>query len=375
MKTLLIILLTTVILGADYIKLYTNSPYRFNKPQTTSTSNVALSLIELIKKAKKSISFAVYGFKEQEEIIKELKLAIKRGVEIKGVVDSDTKGNNYYSHISKIRKHIPNITNDNRSYIMHNKFFIIDNRYVWTGSTNLSGTGTGGYNANSVVVIDNIDIAFYYNTELNQMLNGKFQRKKQVVNTSPVYINGTRVETYFSPKSSTYKNAIRSIIINAKDTIDIPIFFLTHKILLRDLIKAKKRGVKIRIIIDATAANNKYSIHQKLRDNKIAVKVENFGGKMHVKSAIVDNKIIIAGSMNFTAAGEDKNDENTLIIHSEKLAIQYTDYFNKLWRKIPKKYLYKNPNAESFESGNSCFDGIDNNFNHQVDDEDWRCKY
>jgi phosphatidylserine/phosphatidylglycerophosphate/cardiolipin synthase-like enzyme len=330
-------------------------------------------LIELIKKAKKSISFAVYGFKEQEEIIKELKLAIKRGIEIKGVVDSDTKGNNYYSHISKIKKHIPNITNDNKSYIMHNKFFIIDDRYVWTGSTNLSGTGTGGYNANSVVVIDNIDIAFYYNTELNQMLNGKFQRKKQVVNTSPVYINGTRVETYFSPKSSTYKNAIRSIIINAKDTIDIPIFFLTHKILLRDLIKAKKRGVKIRIIIDATAANNKYSIHQKLRDNKIAVKVENFGGKMHVKSAIVDNKIIIAGSMNFTAAGEDKNDENTLIIHSEKLAIEYTDYFNKLWRKIPKKYLYKNPNAESFESGNSCFDGIDNNFNHQVDDEDWRC--
>ena len=36
--------------------------------------------------------------------------------------------------------------------IMHNKFFVVDRRWVWTGSANLSDSGTGGYNANIVAV-------------------------------------------------------------------------------------------------------------------------------------------------------------------------------------------------------------------------------
>jgi len=114
-------------------------------------------------------------------------------------------------------------------------------------------------------------------------------------------------------------------------------------------------------------------MHKILRENGIKVKIENFGGKMHAKSIIIDDKYFISGSMNLTKAGNIRNDENTIIIHNEELTIKYKKYFLKLWNMIPNKYLYYDPNPESFESGNSCFDGIDNDFDRTIDSKDKMC--
>ena len=69
------------------------------------------------------------------------------------------------------------------------------------------------------------------------------------------------------------------------------------------MVDAKERGVKVRVILDATAATNGYSKHNYLRENGIDVKVESWGGKMHMKAAVIDSKHIIVGSMNWTFAG------------------------------------------------------------------------
>ena len=59
-------------------------------------------------------------------------------------------------------------------------------------------------------------------------------------------------------------------------------------------------------------------MHNFLREKGIQVKVENFGGKMHAKSMIIDDEYFVSGSMNFTKAGEQKNDENTIIVKNTK---------------------------------------------------------
>ena len=46
-----------------------------------------------------------------------------------------------------------------------------------------------------------------------------------------------------------------------------------------------------------------------MRNAKIPVKVENYAGKVHSKSIIIDDKYIVAGSMNFSNSGENRNDE------------------------------------------------------------------
>ncbi len=351
--------------------LYLNMPSDY--PSKKTETAFGKELIRLINHSQKEIVFAIYGLRGQDEILQALIEAKKRGVKIKSVVDSDTHGKNYYEDTHKLYE-LFDIKSDQKSYIMHNKFFVFDQFVVWTGSSNISDTGTGGYNANNVVVIEDERVARIYRQEFDQMFDQKFNTHKQAIHYNPIKTKDSIIFLSFSPKSSTYETCIEPLIRNAKHSIYIPIFYLTHKPLSEELIKAHQRGVEIKIILDASAAKNKYSTHKTLREAGIEVKVENFGGKMHAKSMIIDNRFIISGSMNFTKAGESKNDENTVIIENTTLAKQYKEHFIELWRHIPRRYLVIDPNPESFESGNSCFDGIDNNFDKAIDAKDAHCQ-
>ena len=103
------------------------------------------------------------------------------------------------------------------------------------------------------------------------------------------------------------------------------------------------------------------------------LKTENYAGKMHSKSMIIDDLYFITGSMNFSNSGENKNDENTIIIKDKDIAQLQKNIFLYLWTKIPNKYLNKNAKPESLDSIGSCQDGIDNNFNNKTDKEESYC--
>jgi len=370
LKYLLICTLLSSLFAKD--TLYLNYPS--HHPKQTAHSTFGKELIKLINNSKKEISFAIYGLRGQDDILQALINAKKRGVVVKGVVDSDSHNKNYYSDTYLLYRYF-DTRSDHISYIMHDKFFVFDKKIVWTGSSNISDTGTGGYNANDVVVIESRVVASVYLQEFGQMfLKGRFNTKKRDLTTLHVETADSNISIFFSPKSNTYENAIKELVRKSKNYIYIPIFYLTRKDLLAELIKAHNRGVDIKIILDATAARNRYSIHRSLRKKGLLVKVENFGGKMHAKSMIIDDRFIVSGSMNLTKAGNSKNDENTLVIENQKLAIQYRKYFLKLWNNIPDKFLKRDPNPESFESMDSCFDGIDNDFDKTVDSKDRMCK-
>ena len=152
--------------------------------------------------------------------------------------------------------------------IMHNKFFIIDNNYVWTGSTNISSSCMT-YNSNVSAAIKSSKIAKLYKQEFNQMyLDGKFhENKKEIKANENIRIDdNTLISVYFSPKNQVFYNAIIPLIENAKSTIDVPMFYLTHKGTIQALLNASSRGVKIRIILDAVAAQSAYSKHDILRE-------------------------------------------------------------------------------------------------------------
>ena len=352
--------------------LYVQIPSAF--PSKSVKTTFGNELVKLINSAKSEIDFAIYGLRGQNEVLQALIEAQKKGVIIKGVVDSDSHDKNYYTDTKELYKYFK-IVSDHQSYIMHNKFFVIDAQTVWSGSSNISDTGTGGYNANNALVISDTVIANIYREEFNQMFyDKKFHIHKELMTAKNIHTKDSIVSVYFSPKSNTYKNGIKELISNAKSYIYIPIFYLTRKDLAEDLLEAKNRGVEIKIILDATAARNRYSMHKYLRKHGVTVKVEHFGGKMHIKSIIVDDKYIVSGSMNLTKAGNSKNDENTIIVHNTNLAKEYKHYFLELWSAIPDKYLHVDPSAESLESGNSCRDGIDNDFDHTVDGNDYLCR-
>jgi phosphatidylserine/phosphatidylglycerophosphate/cardiolipin synthase-like enzyme len=78
--------------------------------------------------------------------------------------------------------------------------------------------------------------------------------------------------------------------------------------------------------------------------------------------------------MNFSNSGENKNDENLIIIENKEIAKLYKNFFLYQWNKIDDKYLEIDIRAEGPESIGSCFDGLDNNYDGFIDSEDEACK-
>ena len=166
---------------------------------------------------------------------------------------------------------------------------------------------------------------------------------------------------------------IKLALDRAKETVNLGIFFLTHKSLTCALVAARNRGVSVRVILDATGAGNEYTKHRILRNAGIPVKVENWAGKMHMKAASIDGLTLIAGSMNWTSAGERVNDENTLVVQSKRLVREFDGHFEAQWKSIPDRWREARPDPESRESIGSCQDNRDNDFDEQIDVRDPGC--
>lgn len=361
-----------LVISNGSIKMYLSDLTTKLKPDDKCSSLACKEILNQINNAQTSIDIALYGWDNVSEIYNALVNAKSRGVKIRMVYDSSH--NNYYPETKTIVKLADEASTDTPKILMHNKFMIFDNKKVITGSMNFSKTGLSGFNTNCVFFINSIEIAQIFQEEFTQMLNGKFHHFKSPVNHKTIKLGNTKITPLFSPKDKIITTNIIPLINNAKNYIFIPAFIVTHDELANSLINAKQRGVDVKLIIDATNPAATKSRVKLLRSSQIPVKVENYAGKVHSKSIIIDDKYIIAGSMNFTNSGENKNDENCLIITDERLARYYRGFFEYLWAKIPDKYLKVNPRAEGRSSIGSCSDGIDNNYDGKIDTQDPGCK-
>ena len=417
--------------STESFELLINEPAASARPQDTCNVEICTRLLTLIEAAERTIDFAVYGARNQTRILNALLAAQRRGVRVRGMVDRDRHGASYYTstdewisrlgtdavsddmaresssegifeplcgrpdgfhgplqclaydlghawltaeHASRDDFTDPALGGVNK--IMHHKFFVVDRRYVWTGSANISDSGTGGYNANAVVVADSRPLASVFTAEFEHLLARNRPTDRKPRDGVEIFsVGGAEVTTWFSPQDDSMRFGVQALIAKSRRTIDVAVFFLTNKWAVADLIGAHQRGVRVRVIVDATSAKNGYSKHELLRQAGISVKVENWGGKMHMKAAVVDGEFLVLGSMNWTSAGEDTNDENTLLVRSRPLAARMETSFEQMWRSIPDRWARKDarPDPESRVSGAACADGIDNDFDDLIDDRDPGC--
>ena len=318
------------------------------------------SFIKTNKNIKNNIDFAIYGLQDQDIILNALISAQKRGVKIRGIVDKDEL--NFYKDSNLLFKYFDNVKNDKflpiakheqddkftraKQALMHDKFFIVDDKYVWTGSTNVSAACMT-FNANTAITIVSPEVANVYKKEFEQMyLQDKFHNEKDLLNnTENISLNNgkTQVSIYFSPKAEVLTNQIRPLIQNSKESIHIAMYYLTHRRIVNDLIDAKNRGVDVKIILDGSFVRDGYAPHEKLREAGVPVKIENWRSKLHSKNAIFDCKIATLGSTNWTSTAELVNDENMIIVYDEKVAKEVEKNFQRMWKSIPDEWLYKTP--------------------------------
>lgn len=128
---------------------------------------------------------------------------------------------------------------------------------------------------------------------------------------APIPSIGT-TEVFFSPKGGTTEAVIREIFA-AKQEILIQAYGFTSKPIAKALLDAKKRGIRIEVVLDKSNDTAKYSTATFLYNAGIPVLIDDKHAIAH-KVMIIDRDTLITGSFNFTSAAEDKNAENLLVI-------------------------------------------------------------
>jgi len=108
------------------------------------------------------------------------------------------------------------------------------------------------------------------------------------------------------------------------------------------LIMAKKRGVDVEVILDIRQKNDRSTI----RNLETGKKLTNAGVKVifdteqvttHSKLLIVDEKIVIIGSTNWTYNALTSNHESSIVFESRETAAKLLSFFEKI-KKTGKKY-------------------------------------
>lgn len=355
------------------LKIFLTDFTTAKKPSNDCSTTLCKALVSEIDSADTSVDFAIYGYTKIPKLEQALKNAQARGVKIRFVYDSDANGKNIYPDTLYLTKIFTDNRTDGVPSIMHDKFFIFGKK-VLTGSANISNTDMSGFNSNAIILINSQPAAGFYAKEFEQMFEGKFHNSKsKIADKEHIKVGESDISIYFSPEDDIINAKIIPLINQAKNYVYMPVFLITHKNLAKSLIAASNRGVKVRVILDATNAHGNSTAHKFLRQNGIEVKTENFAGKLHSKSIIIDDTYTIIGSMNFSRSGAGVNDENLVIIQNPEIARFYKEFFLYLWQKIPDKWLKLNARAESPDSVGSCSDGIDNDFDGKIDKADDSC--
>jgi phosphatidylserine/phosphatidylglycerophosphate/cardiolipin synthase-like enzyme len=285
-------------------------------------------LAAAIDQARLSVDMAAYSL-NLWSIRDALIHAHQRGVVVRMVMESDNMDNQEVQQI--LDAGIP-VIGDQREGLMHNKFVVIDRSAVWTGSMNYTTSGAYQDN-NNLICIRSTQVVEDYTTEFNQMFEENlFGPEKRAATPNPgLTIDGTPVEIYFSPDDGVAVQLL-ALLQEAQDSI----YFMAYSFTANDLGDAIRQraaaGLTVAGVMDDGQINsNRGTEYDPFKQAGLDVRRDGNAGLMHHKVIIIDQKIVITGSYNFSASAETSNDENVVIIHNADVAAQYLEEFQRVY--------------------------------------------
>jgi phosphatidylserine/phosphatidylglycerophosphate/cardiolipin synthase-like enzyme len=144
-------------------------------------------------------------------------------------------------------------------------------------------------------------------------------------------VNGSPIEVYFSPQDGTLEH-ILSAVNSAQESVDFLAYSFTSDELAQALIERSNAGVTVRGVFDRDQYHsNSGTEYETLHTAGLDVGLDANPRLMHHKVIIIDGKVVITGSYNFSNNAEQYNDENTLIIHDPKIAADYQSEFQHIY--------------------------------------------
>lgn len=142
------------------------------------------------------------------------------------------------------------------------------------------------------------------------------------------------LQAVFAPWENI-EGRVVEVIANARKQVLVQAYLLTSKPIATTLVAAHRRGVDVRVLIDAAQLEKvSSSLAPELASAGIEVSLETKYQNAHNKVIIVDagtrDATVITGSFNFTWTAQHKNAENILIArHHPALAARYAQNWER----------------------------------------------
>lgn len=132
------------------------------------------------------------------------------------------------------------------------------------------------------------------------------------------------VQVYFSPHGGATE-AVANALNQATNTVLVQAYSFSSVPIAQALVQAKRRGVKVQVILDKSQRTEKYSEADFLDHEGIPPFIDSEHAIAHNKIIIIDQYLVLTGSFNYTKAAEENNAENLLVINDPALAKKYVE--------------------------------------------------
>ncbi len=260
---------------------------KHNDPQQT--------ICKLIDESKWKVAVQVYRF-THPEIIKHIVNTSNRGVKVavkyKEGVELEEACEGSQVHLLK---------QPQRS-LFHKKSMVVDYEQVLAS--------TGNFTTNSIERDINLTMIFR-----DSGLSSKIQASapftgiigNQLVSYLPIYRRNKN-------EHDIAIKLVQDFITQAKKTITVAMYILSHHDILQSLHAASARGVQVQIAIDTRGSQQTQKVLEQLKLS-LPIRVRKPGcAPVHIKMCLIDGKVLITGSANWSLVGLARNVEDLFII-------------------------------------------------------------
>ncbi len=316
----------------DWWEVYFTEPLTVNDPQNYSNS-IEQKLIDKINAAQVSIHIVAFEF-NLTPVAEALIAAHQRGVDVRWVTDDENgleaDSEPEAGQFTLLRGAGIEVRSDDRSALMHDKFWIFDGETVWTGSTNITVNAIFKQN-NNVIVIHSPEVAGMYEREFQEMWDGQFgPTSPSTLDQQSVIVEGTPIHVLFSAEDGVVDRII-AFVQGAQTSIRFLAFSFTDYPLADAMRQRAAAGVDVAGVFEKVGSETESAELRTLFCAQIPVRQDGNGSFMHDKLIIVDNRIVITGSLNFSSSADEDNDENVIIIDNAEIAALYVQEFERVY--------------------------------------------
>ncbi len=142
----------------------------------------------------------------------------------------------------------------------------------------------------------------------------------------PVCAARADVAVCFEP-GGPCENQIVAAIASAKRQIRMQAYSFTARPIAAALIEAKARGVDVQILLDRSNEVQRNSQGRRMVGAGIPVWIDYLPAIAHGKDIIIDDRLVVGGSYNYTGSASRRNAENVLFIADEAVARRFLEHW------------------------------------------------